>query len=70
MDASIAPELAALLAEAAALRRIVALDAEERQRERARARASESEKTGKLTDELRSTNEQELSLLALPVQKY
>ncbi len=70
MDASIAPELAALLAEADALRRIVALDAEERQRERALARASESEKTGKLTDELRSTNEQELSLLALPVQKY
>ena len=65
MDASIAPELAALLAEADALRRIVALDADERERERESARASESEKTGQLTDKLRSTNEQVLSLLAL-----
>ena len=67
MDASIAPELAALLAEADALRRIVALDADERERERESARASESEKTGQLTDKLRGTNEQVLSLLALPL---
>jgi hypothetical protein len=69
VDASIAPELAALLAEADALRRLVVLDAEERERERQRARASESEKTGQLTDELRGATEQALSLLALLVQK-